>query len=142
MRATDPTFRSVIGTGRVWVVPLLLLTFVGGVANLVAIVGYVVASTSGLPDREQGLATGLVTMSQQVGIVLGTPVMSAVITSQAARGLLSGVRVAVTVNVLLCSAAALLVAVALRLPRAQPRLGADEGPRSYPAYSGESADSV
>jgi len=105
-----------VGDSRAWVVPLLALTFLGGVANLVAIVGYVVASTSGLPDAQQGLATGLVTMSQQVGIALGTPVMSAVISSQAARGLLAGIRAAVGVNGLVCVAAAVLVAVALRLP--------------------------
>ena len=33
-------------------------TFVGGIANLVAIVGFMVTATSGLPDDEQGLATG------------------------------------------------------------------------------------
>lgn len=46
------------GPDRAWVIPLLLLVFVGGVANLVAIVGYVTTATSGLPDHEQGLATG------------------------------------------------------------------------------------
>ncbi|GMA24257.1 hypothetical protein GCM10025864_20160 [Luteimicrobium album] len=55
-------------------------------------------------------------MSQQVGIALGTPVMSAVSSSQAARGLLPGIRAAVGVNGLVCLAAAVLVAVALRLP--------------------------
>lgn len=60
-----------------WVLPLLAVVFIGGVANLIAIVGYVVTSTSGVPADQQGLATGLITMSQQVGIALGTPVMSA-----------------------------------------------------------------
>ena len=41
-------------------------------ANLVAIVGYAVASTAGVPAEQQGLATRLVTMSQQVGIALRT----------------------------------------------------------------------
>ena len=112
------------GADRAWIVPLLALTFLGGVANLVAIVGYVVASTSGLPDDQQGLATGLVTMSQQVGITLGTPIMSAVMsavvasrTDPAGSGLLSGVQTAIWVNGLLCVVAAVMVAVALRLPR-------------------------
>ena len=109
-----------VGADRGWIVPLLALTFVGGVANLVAIVGYVVASTSGLPDGQQGLATGLVTMSQQVGITLGTPVMSAVIASQAARGLLPGVQTAIGVNGAVCIAAAVLIAVGLRLPAQGP----------------------
>ncbi|WP_132116907.1 MFS transporter [Actinocrispum wychmicini] len=84
---------------------LLPATFVGGVANLVAIVGFMVTATSGLPDGEQGLATGLATMSQQVGITVGIPVMSAVMTG--------GVTTAIYVNAALCAATAVLVAVKL-----------------------------
>ncbi|HEY0258424.1 MAG TPA: MFS transporter, partial [Lacisediminihabitans sp.] len=111
------------GTDRAWIVPLLVLTFLGGVANLVAIVGYVVASTSGLPDDQQGLATGLVTMSQQVGITLGIPIMSAVMsavsgrTGQAGAGLLPGIQAAIWVNGLLCLVAAILVIAGLRRNR-------------------------
>ncbi|MFC7976050.1 hypothetical protein ACFUT3_12500 [Streptomyces cinereoruber] len=43
-----------------------------------AVVGFMVTATSGLPDAEQGMATGIAAMTQQVGITLGTPVMSAV----------------------------------------------------------------
>ena len=111
------------GTDRAWIVPLIALTFLGGIANLVAIVGYVVASTAGLPDQQQGLATGLVTMSQQVGIALGTPIMSAIVISQAAHGLLPGIQTAVWVNGLLCLVAGVLVAAVLRLPG---RAGASE----------------
>ncbi|OEV22238.1 hypothetical protein AN219_27115, partial [Streptomyces nanshensis] len=57
---------------------LLPATFLGGVGNMLVIVGFMVTATSGLPDAEQGLATGLASMSQQVGITMGTPVMSAV----------------------------------------------------------------
>ncbi len=67
-----------VGEAVGWYVVLLVTTFVGGIANLVAIVGFMVTATSGLSDSEQGLATGLATMSQQVGITLGTPVMSAI----------------------------------------------------------------
>jgi MFS family permease len=83
---------------------LLVATFVGGVANLVAIVGFMVTTTSGLPDEEQGLATGLATMSQQVGITMGIPVMSAVLTG-------FGTSIAIMVNAALCAGAALLVGV-------------------------------
>lgn len=102
-----------VGTDRSWVIALLALTFCGGVANLVAIVGYVVASTSGLPNDQQGLATGLVTMSQQVGIALGTPILSAVISGQASGGLLAGIRGAIWVDGALCLVAALVIACAL-----------------------------
>ncbi|GLY19926.1 MFS transporter [Kineosporia rhizophila] len=102
------------GPDRAWVIPLLLLVFVGGVANLVAIVGYVTTATSGLPDHEQGLATGLVTMSQQVGITLGTPVLSAVVVAGASVELLNGLHLAIAVNAGVCLAAALLVRLGLR----------------------------
>ncbi|WP_292723443.1 hypothetical protein [Microbacterium sp. 13-71-7] len=47
-----------------------------------------------MPADQQGLATGLVTMSQQVGITLGTPVMSAIATGVAASTLLPGLHLA------------------------------------------------
>ncbi len=103
-----------VSDSRGWLVPLLILTFIGGVANLVAIVGYAVTATAGVPAEQQGLATGLVTMSQQVGIALGTPVMSALATSFAAATLLPGLRVAVGVNAAVALGAAVLVAVFLR----------------------------
>lgn len=99
-----------------WAIPLLLLTFVGGVANLVAIVGYVVTATRDVPAEQQGLATGLVTMSQQVGIALGTPVMAAVVVAFADAGLLAGLRASIGLNAVVAVVAAILVAVALRGP--------------------------
>ncbi|MDN5727816.1 MAG: hypothetical protein L0G99_18075, partial [Propionibacteriales bacterium] len=106
------------GDTRAWLVPVLILTFVGGIANLVAIVGYVVASTSGVPANQQGLATGLVTMSQQVGIALGTPVMSAIATGMVAATLLPGLQLAIGVNAVIAIGAAILIAAFLRLPKA------------------------
>ncbi len=102
---------------------LLGATFIGGVANLVVIVGFMVTATSGLPESEQGLATGLATMSQQIGITLGIPVMSAIFTAHLlASGrndipaVLSGVTAAIWVNAGLCVLAALCVAIFLRKP--------------------------
>ncbi|MEV4102004.1 MFS transporter [Nonomuraea sp. NPDC049649] len=106
------------GDSRGWLVPLLIVTFAGGVANLVAIVGYTVTSTAGVPGEQQGLATGLVTMSQQVGITLGTPVMSALATGWAATTLLPGLRFAIGVNAAAAVVAGLLVACFLRVPKA------------------------
>ena len=51
---------------------------VAAFGHLAAIVSYGVTATSGLGDTEQGLATGLVTTSQQVGLTLGIPLLSAV----------------------------------------------------------------
>lgn len=102
---------------------LLVATFVGGVANLVVIVGFMVTATSGLPDEEQGLATGLATMSQQIGITMGIPIMSAIFTAQIlsignneAPAVLSGVTTAIWVNAGLCLVTALVVGLFLRKP--------------------------
>jgi EmrB/QacA subfamily drug resistance transporter len=113
-----------LGTGSQSIVLLLIATFIGGVANLVAIVGFMVTATSGLPDDEQGLATGLATMSQQVGITMGIPIMSAIATgrihasgtsgAETAGTVLSGVTTAVTVNAALCIVTALAIGLFLR----------------------------
>ncbi len=110
-----------LGTGPTWIILLLAATFIGGVANLIAIVGFMVTATSGLPDAEQGLATGLATMSQQVGITMGIPIMSAIVAAQVHSlgvqtpgTVLMGVTTAITVNAVLCLVAALAVAVFLR----------------------------
>lgn len=105
------------GDDRAWLVPLLILTFAGGVANLVAIVGYTVASTAGVPSDKQGLATGLVTMSQQVGIALGTPIVSAIATGVAAATLLPGLQLAIGFAAAIALGAAILLAIFLRLPQ-------------------------
>ncbi|EFE74081.1 MFS transporter [Streptomyces filamentosus] len=102
-----------LGTSGAWIWLLLAATFVGGVGNMLMIVGFMVTATSGLPDEEQGRATGLATMTQQVGIALGIPVMSAVVTARtgAAHGpeaVLSGVSTAILVNSALVLAGAAL----------------------------------
>ena len=111
-----------LGTSPASIALLLVATFVGGVANLVAIVGFMVTVTTGVPDGEQGLATGLATMSQQVGITLGIPVMSAIATAAMSggggdrTGILTGLHVAITVNAGLCLLTAALVHTFLRTP--------------------------
>ncbi|MEV4097536.1 MFS transporter [Streptosporangium saharense] len=110
---------ALLGPEPRWIVLLLAATFVGGVANLVAIVGFMVTATSGLPDGEQGLATGLATMSQQIGITMGIPVMSAVVTAHVhSRGgdVLGGVSTAIVVNAALALVTAVTVALFLRSP--------------------------
>ncbi|GAA2756338.1 MFS transporter [Actinopolymorpha rutila] len=107
-----------------WLAVLLVATFAGGAANLVAIVGFMVTATAGLPDAEQGLATGLATMSQQVGITLGTPVMSAIATA-AGAGVVGhvqhGVATALAVNAAACVVGAGLFALALPRTRKEAR---------------------
>ncbi len=56
----------------------LALLVVQGAASLIATVGFVVAATSEIEEELQGAATGLVTVSQQVGIAIGTPVLATI----------------------------------------------------------------
>ncbi|MFC8700046.1 MFS transporter [Streptomyces parvus] len=117
-----------LGTSGAWIWLLLAATFVGGVGNMLMIVGFMVTATSGLPDEEQGRATGLATMTQQVGIALGIPVMSAVVTARtgAAHGpeaVLSGVSTAILVNSALVLAGAVLAGYFLAGGARRPKDG-------------------
>ncbi|MGW1076312.1 MFS transporter [Streptomyces sp. NPDC002537] len=97
------------------------------VGHLWAIVAYGVTATSGLPDGEQGLATGLVTSSQQVGITIGIPLLSALSSariaslrdggSDFASATLGGVRLGVGADAVVVAVVATLVAVGLRRSR-------------------------
>jgi EmrB/QacA subfamily drug resistance transporter len=117
--ATLPLVLLTDSPSSIWLV--LVATFVGGVANLVVIVGFMVTATSGLPEGEQGLATGLTTMSQQVGITMGTPIMSAIFAAVVlasvapeAVAVLDGVTTAIWVNGGICLLGAALIAVFLK----------------------------
>ncbi|XUM04334.1 MFS transporter [Streptomyces venezuelae ATCC 10712] len=101
-----------LGDDRGSLALLLTATFAGGVGNLLAIVGFMVTATSGIPEGEQGMATGLATMTQQIGITMGTPVMSAVVVSTPL--LLDGIGRAVLVNAAIVAVGAVLSGVFLR----------------------------
>ncbi|MEU7278401.1 MFS transporter [Streptomyces sp. NPDC045431] len=92
-----------LGDERSFMWLLLTGTFAGGIGNMLVIVGFMVTATSGLPDHEQGMATGLATMTQQIGITMGTPIMSAIATAHIAgrtttNAILDGIGTAVLVN--------------------------------------------
>ncbi|MGW6744413.1 MFS transporter [Streptomyces sp. NPDC055025] len=80
--------------------------------HLVAVISYGLTVTSGVPDREQGLATGLVTTTQQVGITVGIPLLGSVAAAQIV--LYDGVRLVLAVDAAIVVVAALLVAAGLR----------------------------
>lgn len=103
------------------VVPSLFVGFFGHVA---AIVAFTVTATSGLPDGEQGLATGLTSMTQQIAITVGIPVLGAVAATQA--GQLEGIRLALGAGVAVTLVTAVLVGFGLR-PRL-PVPGLDRTP--------------
>ncbi|MFJ1791680.1 MFS transporter [Kitasatospora griseola] len=97
-----------LGPGAGWLWLLLPATFLGGVGNMLVIVGFMVTATAGLPGREQGTAAGLATMTQQIGITMGTPIMSAIVAGAApAHGVLTGIAIAVLANTALVLAAVL-----------------------------------
>lgn len=116
-----------IGAHPGWLALVLPATFVGGIGNMAVIVGFMITATSGLPATEQGLASGLATMAQQVGITMGTPVLSAVATAAMAgaaggSAVLHGVRVAIGVNVAIVLLGVALAAgfLARRRPPVRP----------------------
>ena len=74
---------------------------------------YGVTVTSGVPDEEQGLATGLVTSTQQVGLTVGIPLLGVLATTS--DDLLSGVHTVLALDTVVVLAAAALVAAGLRV---------------------------
>jgi MFS family permease len=104
-----------LGTGNAWLAVLVPALFFGFFAHVTAIVSFMVTATSGVPDSEQGLATGLATLTQQVGITIGVPILAAVAATQAS--LLSGIQLALAVNVLVTVTAVALVWSGLRPAR-------------------------
>lgn len=114
-----------LGDARSWLWLLLLATFTGGIGNMLVIVAFMVTATSGLADHEQGLATGLATMTQQIGITMGTPVMSAVataaMTGTGTAAVLGGLKTAITVNAALVLLGTLTSTLFLRTRRPATR---------------------
>ncbi|MFF1523543.1 MFS transporter [Streptomyces sp. NPDC058284] len=79
--------------------------------HLGAIVSYGVTVTSGVPDEEQGLATGLVTSTQQVGITIGIPLLG--VLSTTGPDLLAGTRTVLLIDAAVVLATAAAVAAGL-----------------------------
>ncbi|MER7620067.1 MFS transporter [Streptomyces sp. NPDC126503] len=80
--------------------------------HLAAIISYGLTATSGVPDGEQGLVTGLVTTTQQVGITVGIPLLGVLATT--GPDLYGGVRTVLALDAGLVLATAAVVALGLR----------------------------
>ncbi|MFD6279706.1 MFS transporter [Streptomyces sp. NPDC060209] len=80
--------------------------------HLGAIIAYGLTVTSGVPNEEQGLATGLVTTTQQVGITIGIPLLGVLSTTQGS--LFDGVRLVVAAAAVILVATGLVVGAGLR----------------------------
>jgi MFS family permease len=85
------------------------------VFHLGVIVSYGLTVTSGVPNEEQGLATGLVTSTQQVGITIGIPLLGVLATTSS--DLLTGLHTVLAVETTIVLTAAVLVALGLRSRR-------------------------
>lgn len=113
------------GAGLTIIMVALGFGFFGHVTGIVA---YVVTATSGLPDADQGLATALSTLTQQVALTVGIPILSSVVAARAAGGdatapahaLIDGVHTALVVDVAITLTGALLIAVLLHRPTRFP----------------------
>jgi MFS family permease len=106
-----------LGPSKAWLAVLIPALFFGFFGHVTSIVSYTVTATSGLPDSDQGLATGLTTLTLQVSSAIGTPILSAIAASQTI--LLSGIHLAITVNVAATVITLTLIWTGLR-PPAQP----------------------
>jgi hypothetical protein len=80
--------------------------------HLGAIISYGLVVTSGVPNEEQGLATGLVTTTQQVGLTIGIPLLGTLATTT--PSLLRGVHTVLTADAAIVLTTALLTALTLR----------------------------
>ncbi|MFJ8016173.1 MFS transporter [Streptomyces sp. NPDC096339] len=89
-----------------------VLVSLASMCHLGAIISYGLVVTSGVPDSEQGLATGLVTTTQQVGLTIGIPLLGVLATTQ--TSLFTGVRTVLAIDAAIVLAVALLVALGLR----------------------------
>ncbi|MER6165309.1 MFS transporter [Streptomyces violaceorubidus] len=105
-----------LGEGNGSVVLAAAAVSLASMCHLGAIISYGLTVTSGVPDEEQGLATGLVTSTQQVGITVGIPLLGVLATT--AGDLRSGVHTVLVLDAAIVLAAAVLVAVGLRVARA------------------------
>lgn len=101
-----------LGPDPVWLWVLVPALFIGFFGHVTAIVASMVTATSGVADGEQGLATGLLSMTQQVGITIGIPIFGAIAATQA--GLIAGLHQALAANVAVTVLAVVLIWNGLR----------------------------
>ncbi|KZM73272.1 MFS transporter [Nocardia terpenica] len=113
----------VLGPSTLWLWVLMPALFIGFFGHVTAIASFMVTATTGLPDSEQGLATGLATLTQQIGITVGIPVLSAIAAGQAV--LLTGIHLAVAANVAITVTVIVLISLGL-LRRAPAVVGSIE----------------
>lgn len=115
---------------------MIVATTAGGFGHVLSIVSFMVTATQGVPDSEQGRATALTSVTQQVGITIGTPVISAIATSRVKSlqsvmpypsAVVGGVHLGTLVDALAVLAGALVIALLLRPARQASPAGPAQG---------------
>ncbi|MEV8589022.1 MFS transporter [Streptomyces sp. NPDC051180] len=69
-----------------WLIPLIATQFVNAFFSMLAALCFMVIATSSADADAQGMATGMATQSQQVGIAIGIPLVSAVFAGVIGQG--------------------------------------------------------
>nr|WP_063831175.1 MFS transporter [Streptomyces griseus] len=104
---------ALLGAGeRTGVVVATVAVTLASMFHLGAIISYGLTVTSGVRDEEQGLATGLVTTTQQAGLTVGIPMLGVLATT--GTGLYDGVRTVIALDAAIVLGAAALIALGLR----------------------------
>lgn len=114
---------------------LLPSLFIGFFGHVSAIVAFTVTATSGLPNEDQGLASGLTTMTQQVALTVGIPILSAIAATQSVQTV--GISLALLVNVVVTLVSVVFIWFGLR-----PRSAVSPAGASEPIESGRPLDDV
>lgn len=91
------------------IVPSLFLMYFG---HVTAVVAYTVTATSGLDDSQQGLATGLATLAQQIAVTIGIPIFGALVAAR--TDVLDGVHFAMQVQIVVILVSVALIWIGLR----------------------------
>jgi MFS family permease len=101
-----------LGASNLWLYVLIPALFIGFFGHVSAIVACMVTATSNVADSEQGLATGLASMTQQIAITVGIPILGAIAATQSS--VLDGIHLALGINVLVTVIAVALIWTGLR----------------------------
>lgn len=110
-----------------WLIPLIVTQFVNAFFSMMAALCFMVIATSSVDADERGMATGLATQSQQVGIAIGIPLVSAAFATVVGRGTvtaaeeLTGIHVAIGVAGVSQFAVGLLLWLVLRRKSGSPQ---------------------
>ena len=104
-----------LGTEPTWLWLLIPALFGGFFGHITAVVAATVTATSGVPDANKGLATGLITTSQRVAVTVGIPLLGAVMAIR--TNLLAGIHLALAADVLLTLTAVAVISAGLNRAR-------------------------